>query len=301
MNSNPGDWMCVVQYYLCWDKRLCNSAVRSRIVLRSVRRRIDETMASMRSLRIILVMTSRHYLNIPHGQHASSTTDFEISNCLLLNVHLLELMLELLTESMLGRTDMLELLLLLRLCSFGSEGWRPDWRAKRFRTSVKEMTPVSFPEILAPGRADAETEGKAGKSDGDAGPCGKARTAGTAAGVAGCEGEGDALSTTHILWLVVATSLATVWASVEYGFTWNTGKESFPFSTPRSERITEMKWMHDDLRSGRLLVTVRCLVSTVEMLPMTFCALSMTAKLVRPSWCINCRASVSGLSPLSFC
>jgi hypothetical protein len=179
-------------------------------------------------------------------------------------------MLELLAESILGRTDMLELLRLLLLCSFGSEGWSPDWRANRFKTSVKDTTPVSFPEIRAPGRAAAETEGNAGERDGEAGPCGVARTAGTAAGVAGVDGEGEALSTTHILWLVVATSLATVWARVEYGLTWKTGNESFPFSTPRSERMTEIKWIQVDLRCGRLLVLVRCLVSTVEILPMTF-------------------------------
>ncbi len=56
---------------------------------------------------------------------------------------------------------------------------------------------------------------------GDTGPdpgCGD-RTAcdvnGVARGVAGVDGDGDAASTTHILCERVATSLATVWASVE--------------------------------------------------------------------------------------
>jgi hypothetical protein len=39
----------------------------------------------------------------------------------------------------------------------------------------------------------------------------------------------------------VATIFATVWASVELGFTWKTGKESLPSIRPRVDRITEMK------------------------------------------------------------
>lgn len=72
------------------------------------------------------------------------------------------------------------------------------------------------PDRCDPGRADAETAGKDGMRGEAAGltPRGGA-TAGAAAGVAGAEGEGDALSTTHIRWLFVATSLATVCASVE--------------------------------------------------------------------------------------
>jgi hypothetical protein len=123
-------------------------------------------------------------------------------------------------------------------------------------------------------------------------------TAGVAAGVAGVEGEGDDPSTTHILCALVAMSFAVVCANVEYGLTWNTGKESFPFSTPRSERMTEMKCRQEDLRSGRLLILVRCLTSAVEMLPMTFMALSTTATLVRQSSFIRRRASVRVLSPL---
>lgn len=42
---------------------------------------------------------------------------------------------------------------------------------------------------------------------------------GALAGVAGLDVDGDALSVTHMRWLVVATSFATVWARVEYGLT----------------------------------------------------------------------------------
>jgi len=102
----------------------------------------------------------------------------------------------------------------------GLNGLRPDWRAKRFRISVRDTTPVNRPEIRAPGRAEAET-GNAPLIEGDAGfdPGGGTRTAwvieGVANGVAGADGEGEADSTTHIRWLLVATSLATVWARVE--------------------------------------------------------------------------------------
>jgi hypothetical protein len=89
------------------------------------------------------------------------------------------------------------------------------------------MTPVNRPDIRAPGKAEAETAGKAENNDGDAGPDpGCDMTAwvidGVAKGVAGVEGDGEAASTTHILWARVATSLATVWARDEYGLTWNT-------------------------------------------------------------------------------
>jgi hypothetical protein len=59
-----------------------------------------------------------------------------------------------------------------------------------------------------------------------------------------------------------------------------------------------MKCKQDDFKSGKLLVFVRCLTSTVEIFPTTFRALSTTAMLVRPSSLINRRASVKGLSPL---
>lgn len=138
-------------------------------------------------------------------------------------------MLDPLAESKLGLIDELELRLRRERLSLGLNGFSPDWRAKRFRISVKEMTPVSRPEIRAPGRADAETAGKAADNAGDTGPdpdCGGDTTAcvidGVASGVAGVDGDGEAASTTHILWERVARSLATVWARVEYGLTWNT-------------------------------------------------------------------------------
>jgi hypothetical protein len=79
---------------------------------------------------------------------------------------------------------------------------------------------------------------------------GGTRVAGVSAGVDGPEDEGDGLSTTHMRCERVATSFATVWASVLYGSTWKTGNESLPSLTPRSERMTEMKWMQEDRRSG---------------------------------------------------
>ena len=85
------------------------------------------------------------------------------------------------------------------------------------RISVRDITPVKRPDILAPGKAAAETaepgkrlliDGDAGvdPSAGDAGSCGIAgvggRTAwaidGVARGVAGVDDEGEADSTTHI-------------------------------------------------------------------------------------------------------
>ena len=72
------------------------------------------------------------------------------------------------------------------------------------RISVSEMTPVSRPEILAPGSAAAETTGKVVCRDGEAGVefAGEDRTAweieGVASGVAGAEVDGEAASTTHM-------------------------------------------------------------------------------------------------------
>lgn len=43
---------------------------------------------------------------------------------------------------------------------------------------------------------------------------------------------------------LVAMTLATACASVEVGFTRNTGKESFPSANPRADRITEIKCVH---------------------------------------------------------
>jgi len=106
-------------------------------------------------------------------------------------------------ESILGLIELLELLRLLSRWSFGLSGFKPDCRANRLRTSVREITPVRRPEMRAPGSADAEM-GNAALRDGDAGVelVLGARTAcvieGVAEGVAGAEGEGEALSTTHI-------------------------------------------------------------------------------------------------------
>ena len=52
--------------------------------------------------------------------------------------------------------------LLRRRCrrlSLGSRGDRSDLRAKRFKMSVRDTTPVSRPEMLLPGRDEAEMEG----------------------------------------------------------------------------------------------------------------------------------------------
>lgn len=115
-------------------------------------------------------------------------------------------MLEPRAESMLGLIEELELRRRRDRLSLGLKGLRPDWRAKRFRISVSEMTPVNRPEIRAPGRADAETAGKREERAGDTGPelgCEVEMTEweieGVAKGVAGLEGDGEAASTTHIL------------------------------------------------------------------------------------------------------
>lgn len=108
---------------------------------------------------------------------------------------------------MLGLIELLELLRRLSRWSFGLNGCNPLCLAKRFRISVREMTPVKRPEILAPGRAAAETAGNAGNvvlMDGDAGVevGGEEITAyaidGVANGVCGAEGDGEAASTTHM-------------------------------------------------------------------------------------------------------
>lgn len=68
--------------------------------------------------------------------------------------------LELLAESKLPRIILLlELLRRCLLLSSGSVGCKPDALAKRFRISVRLTTPASLPPMLAPGIADAETEG----------------------------------------------------------------------------------------------------------------------------------------------
>lgn len=165
-------------------------------------------------------------------------------------------MLSLLLLSTLRLILELELRLLARRASSGSWGFKPLALANRFKISVRLITPLSRPDILAPGIADAEMAGAAvpARCVGDvdatgAGPAdgrgmigdGGTSTAGVAAGVGGPDDAGDGVSTTHMRWERVATSLATVWARVEKGFTWNTGNESLPSLTPRSERMTLMK------------------------------------------------------------
>lgn len=107
--------------------------------------------------------------------------------------------------SMLGRTELLELLRRLARCSPGSDGFRPDDLAKRLRMSVRDTTPLKRPERLAPGRAEAGTLCWAcwGSGEGGAEPGPGTRTEppdGARSGVAGAEGEGDADSTTHMRW-----------------------------------------------------------------------------------------------------
>lgn len=120
----------------------------------------------------------------------------------------------------------LSLLRLYCLSALGSSVTNPDCLLNKFNISVKLTTPVNLPLILAPGKAAAEMLGNAGLIGGevpikalpDSG--GAARTLGAEilcalAGVAGVHGDGDAVSVTHMRWLVVATSFATVCARVE--------------------------------------------------------------------------------------
>lgn len=132
------------------------------------------------------------------------------------------------------------------------------------------MTPLSLPDRLAPVIACADIAGATAPvparcvgaveltAVGPESICGRGvigdggtRDAGVSAGVECPEDEGEGLSTTHIRCERVATSFATVWARVLYGLTWKTGKESLPSFTPRSERMTEMKWMQEERSSGR--------------------------------------------------
>lgn len=62
-----------------------------------------------------------------------------------------------LPPSRLGRIELLELRLLRARCSPGSDGCKPLDRANRFKISVSEMTPVSFPDKCAPAIAAAGT------------------------------------------------------------------------------------------------------------------------------------------------
>ena len=118
-----------------------------------------------------------------------------------------------LPNSTLAFIELLELRRRRCLWSLGSDGWSPDWRAKRFRISVKVITPVNRPE--AP--AVAETAGKVVPSPGEAWDklWGETAIAGVVAGVAGAEGDGEDPSTIHIRCALVATSFAVVCARVE--------------------------------------------------------------------------------------
>jgi hypothetical protein len=43
---------------------------------------------------------------------------------------------------------------------------------------------------------------------------------------------------------------------VEKGVTWKTGYESLPSNMPRSDKMTEMKCMHEERRRGRAVFLV---------------------------------------------
>jgi hypothetical protein len=200
--------------------------------------------------------------------------------------------------------------------------------------SVRLMTPLILPDRVAPVMAEAEIAGATApvpdkcvgavelKAVGPVTICGSGvmgdggtREAGVSAGVDGPDEDGEGLSTTHIRWERVATIFATVWASVLKGLTWKTGKESLPSFMPRSESMTEMKWMQEERRRGRDVdlvsncVTVnscrrqsKCEVltrtSTCEMLPMTLFWASRTGSEDTPSLFMSSRAAARGLSPL---
>lgn len=96
--------------------------------------------------------------------------------------------------------------------------------ANKLRMSVSVTTPVRRPERWEPGRADAGTDGEgicgpaAAGCDDEGAELGT-NTVGAIEGVVGAEWDGEADSTTHMRCEFVATSFATVCASVEYGFT----------------------------------------------------------------------------------
>lgn len=135
--------------------------------------------------------------------------------------HLLASMLFPLNESMLALMELVELLRRLSRCAEGSMGLRPVALAKRLRMSVRDMTPVSLPDMRAPIMAAAGTDGalwgEGGapaplllEGAGGAGPPAVTKLPGPVRGVAGVLGEGDADSTIHMRCEPVATSLATV-------------------------------------------------------------------------------------------
>lgn len=103
---------------------------------------------------------------------------------------------------MLARIELLELLRRLARWAPGSKGCSPVDLANVLRISVREITPLSLPDIRAPIMAEAGTA-EPGCGDGGAalgaaagGPPGK--PPGPVNGVAGAVGEGDADSTTHM-------------------------------------------------------------------------------------------------------
>ena len=99
--------------------------------------------------------------------------------------------------------------------------------------SVRLMTPVNRPEMLPPGIAaavrllvdvdktcDPVICGSVDDVDGPVnGPGGGTMVDGVKSGVGGPDDAGDGDSTIHILCDFVATSLATVCAKVDHGFT----------------------------------------------------------------------------------
>ena len=122
--------------------------------------------------------------------------------------------------------------------------------------------------------------------------------AGWVKGVGGPDDDGDTGSVTHMRWLLVATSFATVWARVLSGVTWKTGNESLPSCIPRVDKMTLMKWMQVLRRRGSDDDFVRSLTSTVDIFPITLLPLSTMAKDDIPSSMRRVRASIKGLSPL---
>jgi hypothetical protein len=88
--------------------------------------------------------------------------------------------------------------------------------------SVRVTTPIRRPERTLPVIDDAGTAGKwvvAVREDVELVAEEGTKTVGPKSGVAGAEGEGEGDSTTHMRCDLVATNLATVWASEEYGLT----------------------------------------------------------------------------------
>jgi hypothetical protein len=62
------------------------------------------------------------------------------------------------------------------------------------------------------------------------------------------------------------------------GVTWKTGYESWPSFKPRSERITEMKWMQVSLKSGMEELSVSSYIDQVNQ-----CHVQRSGKIGLPS------------------